>query len=518
MDVHSPAYCFATNFDMPSLSTLFRTNRRGRHPSSNTLLTACQQTKLQDQDVAPRPLLLLRRPSVCQPSTPSGFAISIRSPRSLWRMEGKVATERLTVAPHPPHQRDGLECSGSKSNRSARRNSSSSMEGIRLSNIGRFIFPLLLCVLVQPATAEQNATAAGSASSNPRLLPHLPLVRQVLAAIPGLFKGLIHGMFALLHLLRELDPLDPAMWASLLLLAGFAWTVWRLFRLLLATSIVQRLLQLPLVAQIVLFLQRLPAAWRAVTAAAPAPAPPAVPVAAVPAPAFAPAVHATVTFETPQRPIAGGRLMDLHGSEPPSTPVSRFAAYEPRTPDRHPAPLGVTSGAKSPALLSPQLLWKDLDYNSRRFWQGGHDPVPRASSDDRSMLALERRLDELWLSSAGKGKRLSEIVPNPGSPEVPVPAVLALLNSLEAMREAVFAYAMGTPSLSLGEMQFLLQSFLRRHAGARWFQLVELCQRKPCVTWSEVTKHACSLLNVRSREEWEGVFSSHLHDSAAIAI
>ena len=201
--------------------------------------------------------------------------------------------------------------------------------------------------------------------------------------------------------------------------------------------------------------------------------------------------------------------MDRLGSEPPSTPVSRFAAYEPRTPDRHPAPLlAATPGApvvSSPAALSPQLQWKDLNYDSRRFWQGGHDPIPRASSDDRSMLALERRLDELWLSSAGKGKRLSEIVPNPGSPEVPVPAVLALLNALEAMREAVFAYAMGTPSLSLGEMQFLLQSFLRRHAGARWFQLVELCQREPRVTWSEVTKHACSLLNVRSREEWEGV-------------
>ena len=46
---------------------------------------------------------------------------------------------------------------------------------------------------------------------------------------------------------------------------------------------------------------------------------------------------------------------------------------------------------------------------------------------------------------------------------------------MEAMREAVMLYASYVPSLTLGQMQYLLHNLLRRQAGPKWTEL--LCVR-----------------------------------------
>ena len=154
-----------------------------------------------------------------------------------------------------------------------------------------------------------------------------------------------------------------------------------------------------------------------------------------------------------------------------------------------------------------------LDLVARRLWQGGHQPQFHGAGNDRDTRAQEQLIDEYWASKLGKGKKLSEITPNPGSAEVPVPTVLTLLSTLEAMREAIMLYASYVPSLTLGQMQYLLHNLLRRQAGTKWTELLELCQEQPAIAWPEVTKRACAKLNVQTREEWEQVLTAFTRTS-----
>lgn len=169
---------------------------------------------------------------------------------------------------------------------------------------------------------------------------------------------------------------------------------------------------------------------------------------------------------------------------------------------------GETTVAATPGPQDSEVLWRDLPCAAQRLWQGWQQPKPRGTGDDSATRSQEKRLDELWRSAANKGSRLSEITPNPGSAEVPVPDVLQLLNALEAMREAVITYAHGVNEISLGQMQFLLHSLLRRQAGPKWVELVELSHRNPMVRWAEMTKRACGKLNVQSREDWETILTA----------
>ncbi len=73
---------------------------------------------------------------------------------------------------------------------------------------------------------SQTRRLNASGTNDPRLLLHLPYVRQFLATIPRLLEGIFH--FELLHLLYELGPLDPAVSTNLLILGGLAWIIWKL--------------------------------------------------------------------------------------------------------------------------------------------------------------------------------------------------------------------------------------------------------------------------------------------------
>ncbi len=326
--------------------------------------------------------------------------------------------------------------------------------------------------VVSEAAAASNATAAATAELAFGSLNYLlAWSRWCLELAPSIIKGGWSGITSVWRTVRSIDVADPAVW---LLAAAFV------LLLLLIHRVVRRL-PLQVWWQWV-YQHRLtqailrPATWLTTTIAI--------------------LFIAGENVGTPQRATLETPWKSA-GNVTAQTPIeARRLLWSDNT------------AAATPSVQATEVQWNSLDFASQRLWQGGQQPRPRGAADDRSAQAQEKRVDELWHSAVGKGKRLSEITPNPGSAEVPVPTVLQLLNTLEAMREAVVSYAHGANSITLGEMQHLLHSLLRRQAGPKWITLVELVQQTPTVRWADVTKRACGKLNVQSREEWETVLTA----------
>ena len=263
-------------------------------------------------------------------------------------------------------------------------------------------------------------------------------------------------MVSLVQLFLRLNFRDPGVWLAIATPLVAIWLGAKLLRFLALSPRVQQALQHPAVR-----LSLRPFAW-------------------------ARAMWLTLAAVTELPPAASSTVAD---PAEPSTPMARRAHFEapiaasayaayPATPAQTPGanrrldwleqPVATPSSAVAMGSYPATQVFTQLDLLARKLWQGGHAPAPFGAEDDRSADAQERRIEAHWTAAIGKGRRLSEITPNPGAAEVPVPTVLALLNTLEGMREAIMAYVLTqVKPVTLGNMQFLLRSLLRRHAGPK---------------------------------------------------
>lgn len=343
---------------------------------------------------------------------------------------------------------------------------------------------------VPAAGSNTTQTIAESLTLEALLELWLDTCRNAAAHVPAFLLWWWQTGLSLLRLFFRLNPRDPGTWVAIVVPLVTLWILGRAVRFIVRLPRVQALLQHRVVRWLLwpnrVAQQFLEGFWAAVTAPAPQaePVTPRMDRLAPPAPAASPLAYQAVT--------------------PAQTPIIRRRDWLELAP----------VAAQAAVIDYPAAqTYAGLELVARRLWQGGHQPQFHGAGNDRDTRAQEQLIDEYWASKLGKGKKLSEITPNPGSAEVPVPTVLTLLNTLEAMREAIMLYASYVPSLTLGQMQYLLHNLLRRQAGTKWTELLELCQEQLAIAWPEVTKRACAKLNVQTREEWEQVLTAFTRTS-----